>query len=105
MALIAVLLSGKKKDRIATVYSLYETWKKTKKGVSYRPGRHAGTWFLHFIIDHILTNSRIQLCFKSVKNFTLNMEIDLTVMMEIDEMFSGIKSCNLRLSVLKNYFI
>lgn len=33
------------------------------------------------------------------------MEIDLTVMMEIDEMFSGIKSCNLRLSVLKNYFI
>lgn len=29
------------------------------------------------------------------------MEIDLTVMMEIDEMFSGIKSCNLRLSVLK----
>lgn len=50
------------------------------------------TWFLHFIIDHILTNSRIQLCFKSVKNFTLNMEIvDLTVMMEIDEMFSGIK--------------
>lgn len=78
--------------------------KKTKKGVSYI-GRHAGTWFLHFIIDHILTNSRIQLCFKSVKNFTLNMEIDLTVMMEIDEMFSGIKSCNLRLSVLKNYFI
>lgn len=44
------------------------------------------------MIDHILTNSRIQLCFKSVKNFTLNMEIvDLTVMMEIDEMFSGIK--------------
>lgn len=77
--------------------------KKPKKGVSYK--RHAGTWFLHFIIDHILTNSRIQLCFKSVKNFTLNMEIDLTVMMEIDEMFSGIKSCNLRLSVLKNYFI
>lgn len=70
--------------------------KKTKKGVSYI-GRHAGTWFLHFIIDHILTNSRIQLCFKSVKSFTLNMEIDLTVMMEIDEMFSGIKSCNLRL--------
>lgn len=33
MALIAVLLSGKKKDRIATVYSLYETWKKPlKKG-------------------------------------------------------------------------
>lgn len=79
--------------------------KKIKKGVSYRLGRYVGIWFLYFIIDYIFINSCIQLCFKSVKNFILNMEIDFIVMMEIDEMFFGIKLCNFRLFVFKNYFI
>lgn len=33
------------------------------------------------------------------------MEIDFIVMMEKDEMFFGIKLCNFRLFVFKNYFI